>query len=265
MSLSDDVTFVLVEPEFGGNLGACARALKNTGFSRWALVDSRVEDWREARKMAVHAADVLERAARFESLPDAIADTHWVVGVSGRARSHPDRKPPFEPDELIRRLRKQPPGVRTALIFGSERTGLTNDHLGFCQDILTLPTSAACPSLNLASAVLLVAWEIRRARLAEKPVAEKPGIVADRLPVNRRELDGLLAHARRTLDLIGYLDKQNPQPVLDDLRKVFARSDLDRRELQMLRGIFHRMDVWISQHGGPPTPNQKRSKHDLEI
>jgi tRNA/rRNA methyltransferase len=102
--------------------------------------------------------------------------------------------------------------------------------------------------------VLLVAWEIRRAELeSTTPEIERERVTAE-------AIEALLSHARRTLDVIGYLDPQNPRLILDDLRKVLSRAELDPRELNMIRGIFHRMDVWISQHGGPPTPNQARRK-----
>jgi TrmH family RNA methyltransferase len=136
------------------------------------------------------------------------------------------------------------------LLFGPERTGLTNAQLGKCQDILTLPTSADFSSMNLAQAVLLVAWEIRKADL-------QPLVSASRnQTVTAGEIEELLAHMQRTLDNIGYLNPQNPDLILDDLRKVLSRATMDQRELSMLRGIFHKMDVFISDHGGPPTLNQ---------
>lgn len=253
MNLVERVDVILVEPAEAGNVGACARALKNMGFARFHLVDPRYQDVSEARKMAVHARDVLAATRVHPGLEQAIAGASWVVGVSGRPRTHPDRKPPIAPDALIERLRRLPAAARAALVFGPERTGLTNQQLGRCHDILAVPTAAAYPSMNLSHAVAVVAWELRRASL-EGDAAPAGG----REPITADDLEGLVGQARRTLEIIGYLDEQNPRLILDDLRKVFARAGLDPRELRMLRGIFHRMDVWIAQHGGPPTPNQQR-------
>ena len=254
MSLVDKVEVILVEPAEGGNVGSCARALKNMGFSSFNMIDPRYEDRKMARKMAVHAQDVLDSARVYQSIGEATKDAHWVVATSVRGRTHPERKPPMGPDEFTSRLRELPEGSKAALLFGPERTGLTNAQLGKCQDILTVPTSDDFASMNLAQAVMVIAWEIRKADL--QPVVEP----SRNQTVTAGEIEGLVAHMRRTLDIIEYLDTQNPNLILDDLRKVLSRAALDSRELSMLRGIFHRMDVYISEHGGPPTPNQSRDK-----
>lgn len=254
MSLIERVEVILVEPAEGGNVGSCARALKNMGFTSFNMVDPRYEDRPMAHKMAVHAQDVLDSARVLESIEEATQDAHWVVATSVRSRTHPERKPPMGPDEFIERLREMPDGSKAALLFGPERTGLTNTQLGKCQDILTIPTSAEFSSMNLAQAVMLVAWEIRKADL-------QPLVAPSRdQTVTAGQVDELLAHMRRTLKIIEYLDPQNPDLILDDLRKVLSRSALDKRELSMLRGIFHRMDVYIAEHGGPPTSNKPRGK-----
>jgi len=254
VSLTEKVEVILVEPAEGGNVGSCARALKNMGFASFDMVDPRYEDRPMARKMAVHAQDVLGSARVFGSIEEATRDAHWVVATSVRGRTHPERKPPMGPGEFIEKLRELPQGSKAALLFGPERTGLTNVQLGRCQDILTVPTSDEFSSMNLAQAVMLIAWEIRKADL--QPLVEP----SRNQTVTAGEIEGLVAHMRRTLDIIEYLDPQNPDLILDDLRKVLSRAALDSRELSMLRGIFHRMDVYIAEHGGPPTPNQPRRK-----
>jgi tRNA/rRNA methyltransferase len=252
MSLVDRVDIVLVEPSEGGNVGSCARALKNMGFRRLTIVRPQYDDPKNAIKMAVHAADLVEQAQIHQSMEDAIQSAAWVVGLSCRPRSHSDRKPPMAPEEFIAKLKQTPADSKVALVFGAERTGLTNAQLGLCQDIFTFPTCEEYPSMNLAQSVMLAAWEIRKADLAA-PIEQ-----AGREQVTAGELEGLISHLERTLEIIGYLNPQNPEHILRDLRKVLSRAKLDPRELSMLRGIFHRMDVWIAMHGGPPTPNQPR-------
>ncbi len=156
--LIERVAIALVEPAEGGNVGSCCRALVNCGFSGFSMVRPRVADWAEARKMAVHAASMLDAARTYDSLRAAVADAHWVVGVSGRPRSHPQGKQPIGLGDLTDRLRRLPAGGKAALVFGPERAGLTNAQLGLCQDILRLPTAEAYTSMNLAHAVLVVAW-----------------------------------------------------------------------------------------------------------
>ncbi|RME19912.1 MAG: RNA methyltransferase [Deltaproteobacteria bacterium] len=255
---STDIRFLLLSTEYGGNAGACARVLANLGFGPPVLVEPRFEDWAEARKFAVHAAGLLETAPRFDSLERAVADAHWVVGTSCRGRKHPDRKPPMGPEEFASRLRSLAAGEKAAVVFGPESTGLTNAELGLCQDILYLPTSPDYPSLNLAQAVALVAWEARKALGRE---AGREAGTAGRARVSAGEIEGLIGHMRRTLSVIGYLNPQNPDIVLDDLRKVLMRAEPDGRELAMLRGIFHKMDVWIDMHGGPENPNKKNRRN----
>jgi TrmH family RNA methyltransferase len=252
MRIRDRVDIILVEPVEGGNVGSAARALKNMGFSRLRLVNPQYAHERDARKMAVHAADLVESACVHATLEEAIQSASWVVGLSCRSRSHPERKLPIGPEEMLSRLAGLPDSSKTALVFGPEPTGLSNTHLGRCQDILSLPTSDAYPSMNLAHAVLVTAWEIRR--IDRQPREEHPA----REMVTAGDLDATMEHMRRTLDIIGFLDLQNPELILNDLRKVLQRATLDPRELRMLRGIFHRMDLWIANHGGPPTPNQPR-------
>ncbi len=264
MSLRDRIDFVLVETSEGGNVGSAARALANTGFSRLSLVRPAYDHPASALAHAVHADGLVREAKVFDSLKEAVAEAGWVVGISARARTHADRKPPLGPAELIAGLEALPKDTRVALVFGTERTGLSNAQLGICQDLLRLPTWPDYPSLNLAAAVLVVAWEIHRHELGFSSTApanpDMEQARAARKPLAAGAIEGLLSHAQRTLEIIGYLNPQNPRIVLDDLRKVFSRAGLDDRELSMFRGIFHKMDGWIAHHGGPPSPNQPRGQ-----
>lgn len=254
MNLFDRVCFVLVEPSQGGNVGSAARALANMGFSRLRLVRPVYSDEEAARRMAVHAYDRIEKAERFDHLADALADRHWVVATTGRGRAYPDRKPPLEPDNFLARLINRPAEEKIAVVFGPERIGLTAEQVGLCSDILRLPSADEYPVLNLAQAVLLVAYEIRRAALRSPTNLPSPSQRG--ASVSAEALDSLIAHCAHTLGVLGFLNPQNPRLILDDLRHVFSRAGLVERELAILRGVLHKMDAFISQHGGPPTPNQ---------
>ncbi len=248
--------FILIEPREAGNVGSVARALANMSFDSLVLVNPRYEDERQARKMAVHAVGLLTKARIYPTLEEAVSKVNWVVGLSCRPRTHPDRKPPMGPDDFGKRLATLPTDARVALVFGPEPCGLNNSQLGLCRDILTLPTASDYPSMNLAQAVMLIAWETRRAIVRGQGTARKEKTV-----VSAGELEKVLSHMKRTLSEIEYLNPQNPELILCELRKVLSRANLDKRELAMIRGIFHRMDVWMAFHGGPETPNKRRKKY----
>jgi TrmH family RNA methyltransferase len=245
--LLDRVRIVLVETGEGGNLGAAARAMRNTGLADLALVAPVLEDWYEARKRAVRARDLVEAAPRHAELGPAVADCAWVVGVSGRGRCDEATRPGIELQAFLTGLRALEPGARAALVFGSERVGLREPHLRLCHTVLRLPTDPAYPSLNLAAAVLVVAWEIRRAALELGQAAVAPSPVPAHPPATAGELEQLLGHLGRTLDRIGFLNPQNPEHILADLRRVLARARLDAREASILRGLLHRLEVWMQE------------------
>ena len=256
MSLLERVAIILVEPEGGANIGSSARALKTMGLSRLRLVRPQEDPLAPAAlKMAVHAEDVLRSASRHQSLEEAIAGDHWVIGATARPRDNPQRKLPLDPAAFSLRLRALSAGVRVALVFGPERCGLTNDQLGLCQDLLTWPTAPAYPVLNLAQAVLLAAWEVRRVALIET----RPGGAPEASPTagaTAGEIQGLIDHLAGTLARIGYLNSQNPRIALDELRAIFSRAELRPREFKMLRGIFHKMDGYAASRGGPTKPER---------
>jgi len=256
VSLLERVDFILVETEEGGNLGAAARVLMNLGIKTLKLVAPKVEDWQRARTLAVHAAELLDHAPRFERLGQAISGAHWVVGLSCRPRRDRDSHPPLDLEGFRRKLNRLSYDQRAALVFGPESCGLANHHLRLCHDVFTLPTSEEYPSLNLAQAVALAAWEVRLAAGLVKSTQRRKGLAAS------GELEKLMEHMRHTLTVIGFLTQKNPELALADLRRLIARARPQSREIQMLHGIFHCMDVWCSRHGGPPTPNEQNKKRN---
>jgi TrmH family RNA methyltransferase len=248
-----NLAVVLVEPAEGGNVGGCARAMANFGFADLRLVRPAF-DARQARMLAVHASPLLERAPRYSSLAEAVADAQVVLGTTSRLRDNPERRPFLDPVEFSQRLPSLA-GARLALVFGSERTGLTNADLALCHEVIRIPAHGGYPVLNLSHALAVLLWEIRR------------GEGGFALPVQRAEetaaaaeIEGLIEHARFTLTNLDFLNAQNPALALDALRLLVARARPSRREIQLLRGILHRMDLFIAAHGGPPTLNQPRGR-----
>ena len=160
------IRFVLMRPRNAENLGAAARALKNCGLSEWTWVRPEAEDLGPARRLAVHAEEVLDGARRADTLEEAVADCVWVVGTSSRKVEGKRRlSPRAVGEELVARAAQGP----VAVVFGDERSGLTNAEVERCHDLSAVPTDPSQPSINLAQAVLLYAYEVRMASLAAAP------------------------------------------------------------------------------------------------
>lgn len=153
------VRVVLVRPRNPENLGAVARAMRNFDLDDWAIVALGTHDFATARRVAVHAEALLDRPRLVATLDEAVADCAWVVGTSARKVRGKRR---LLPEEVGREAAARAPGL-TAIVFGEERSGLTGEELDRCHDLSAAPTGQAQPSLNLAQAVLLYAYEARRA------------------------------------------------------------------------------------------------------
>ena len=217
-----DVRFVLLRPRVPENLGAAARALKNFGWEDWGTVQCEVQDLTAARRMAVQAGATLEARKRWASLDEAIADRAWVVGTSSRKVPGKRRLTPRELAEEA--LRRGP----TALIFGDERSGLTNEELERCHALSTLPTTAAQPSVNLAQALLVYAYDLRQLALSEGPgtTGPRPTPATDaQLQVLREALVGTLRRG-------GFL-KDEGRPAPEQLLATLVRAGLSRAEAEL--------------------------------
>jgi tRNA/rRNA methyltransferase len=238
---------VLVEPQFDGNLGAAARALKNLGFTRLALVAPTADPGgREARMMAVEAGDVLAAAERHATLDTALRGAGAVVGLSRRLGKH--RQPHLAFDRLAPELRALADRGEIALLFGREDHGLSDAALDRATHLAYLPTDSAYDSFNLAQAVLLVAYELRRATRADYSAAPLSEVLAD-----DEAREGLYGHLQEAFVAIGFLSRDTVEPIMRRLRRLFGRVALTREEVQLLRGIA-RQTLWVARRAGLGTP-----------
>src|SRR5512138_1910113 len=160
------VRIVLLRPRMPENLGAVARAMRNFGLEDWAIAALGTHDFAAARRVAVHAEDLLDRPRVVATLDEAVADCAWVVGTSSR-RVRGKRR--LSPADVAREALARAPAGRTALVFGDERSGLTAAEADRCHDLSAIPAADEQPSLNLAQAVAVYAWELREAALAARP------------------------------------------------------------------------------------------------
>ena len=234
------VRIVLVNPSHPGNIGAVARAMKTMGLSELWLVEPRLFPHADATTRAAGADDLLASARICDSLDEALAGCRLVIGSSARPREI--RWPLLSPRAAAVQLVEAMSGGPVAMLFGRERTGLSNDELDRCQALVSIPTVADFASLNLASAVQVLAYEIRVAGLSGTPdVAGAAGTGSSR-PATADDLEGFFAHLERTLWTVEFLDPARPSRVLRRLRRMFARARPEEDEVRILRGILTQVD-----------------------
>ncbi len=218
------VRLVLLRPRNPENLGAIARVMKNFGLSDWAIAALGTHDFAAARRVAVHAEELLDRPRLVRTLDEAVADRAWVVGTSSRAVRGKRR---LSPEEVAREALARAGAGGTALVFGDERSGLTNEELHRCHDLSAIPSAAAQPSLNLAQAVLVYCYELRRAELASTPQRRPPSPGA-----TDAELVGVEEALREALRTGGFLAGPERHAVRD-LAAALRRGRLSRREARL--------------------------------
>jgi tRNA/rRNA methyltransferase len=249
---SEHFAFVLFHPRTAGNIGAAARALKNMGFADLRIVAARRPGGAAALKMAVHGRDVLEAAKVYPDLKSALADCTITVGTTARAGLYRNAARP--PREAIAELAALAPPNRIAFIFGPEDFGLTNRELKLCQRLITIPTSPDYHSLNLAQALLIVAYELRLACDAQ-PAAQLAAPVSLAAAV---EVDTMFERMARALVRIGFLPADNPDHIMFAIREIFGRTRLMVREVDILNGIARQIE-WYARGGREVAAAKRRA------
>ena len=246
----EKLKIVLVNTTHPGNIGAAARAMKTMGLEQLALVSPQRFPSAECTARAAGADDILARARIFSSPEEAVADCELVFGTSARTRSI--AWPEVTPETAARQIADHSgSGVGAAVLFGRESSGLSNEELELCHAMVRIPANAGFASLNIASAVQIICYEIGKQRLAretgngdeERPATPETdagsGPVDDAgPPVTIRDMEYLYQHIEQTLTDIGYLDPAHPRRLMRRLRRLFNRARLDSNEYNILRGIL---------------------------
>ena len=227
--MSAQVRIVLADPSHPGNIGSVARAMKNMGLTDLVLVRPRAFPHVEATALAAGAEDVLASAIVVDSVPAALADCGFVAATTSRPRSYHWEF--ATPRELAGRIVAMAPATRAALLFGSERYGLANEDLQYCNLLVRIPANPDYCSLNLAMAVQLLAYELLVAR--EQP---RSHIQLEAPLAEGAELEYFYAHLAQVLQQIEFRDRTGH--LMERLRRLFNRTQLDRNELNILRGIL---------------------------
>ncbi|MBT8085036.1 MAG: RNA methyltransferase [Woeseia sp.] len=230
------VRIVLVGTTHPGNIGACARAMKNMGLADLALVQPRYFPHEDATARASGATDVLDAARVFDTLDEAIGGCIYVAGASARSRTI--GWPTLLPRECAQELLKQAQTGTVAVVFGPEKSGLTNDDLDRCHTLLTIPTDPDFSSLNLAMAVQVLTYEMRVALLN----GTVPTFAPEAPLATAAELEHFYSHLEQVMTRSGFLDPANPRHLMRRLRRLFVRAAPDQNEINILRGLLAALD-----------------------
>lgn len=254
----DTIYFILVEPREPGNIGASARAIKNMGFKHLCLVNPHSPINDEARWLAHNAVDILDAAVIYPTVRDAINNTSLVVGTTRRMGKRRGLIIPVE--EGAHRILSLGGRNKIAILFGREDRGLFNHEVKECGFLMTIPSSKKQPSLNLAQAVLIIAYELSRAEYLpsneqkpEKDVSPDAGIVplsATRVPKmsTHRALTALHKRIEETLAILEYIpegDRDISGKIMQNLKHLIGRAGLTEWEVKMLHGICSRIEKKI--------------------
>lgn len=236
-----DLRIVLVEPQHPGNIGSAARAMRTMGLKQLVLVAPHAFPHREADAMAAGADDVLAAAQVHATLDDALADCRFVLGCSARRRHV--QLDEYGPSEAVSALATASVDGPVALLFGRERTGLTNEELQRCNGSVFIPSDPSFSSLNLGASVQVLSYEWRllclggRTATAPRPLSQE---VAERddPPATHAQMEGLFGHFDDTLHDIDFHKGRAPDTVMQRLRRLLLRAAPDEREVRVLRGIL---------------------------
>lgn len=238
-SLFTRLRFVLVETSRAGNVGSVARAMKTMGFSDLVLVSPRCDDPLhdpEAVAFASGAIDVLQGARIVNSIGDALDGCNFAAAVSARLREF--SPPVWTPREFSAHAAGTD-DLHPALILGNERFGLPNQIVEQCNVLINIPANPEYSSLNLSQAAQVLAYECRLAAQGENRTQEGIGFHGEAASV--AQIDGMYAHLEEALVAIGFLNASNPKKLMPRLKRLFARTQLETEEVNILRGIARQM------------------------
>lgn len=221
---------VLVEPREAGNVGACARVMKNFGFDDLVIVGEHPQLLPVAGWWASGAGDLLARARFTATLGEALADAHLTVATTSmRGRTTPAD---FTPRQLEMEFASLAADQTLALVFGREDSGLTRDELVQCQRYAAIPTDESFPTMNLAQAVGVFCFALSSVEQAARPRELAPAALVERM---HERLESLLLEA-------GFLHANNPARIYDEVRAMIGRASLDEREVTIILGMLRQIE-----------------------
>jgi len=247
MKILDRIKIVLVNTSHPGNIGATARAMANMGLTKLALVQPLEYPSMQATARAAGADDVLDEAQLFPTLAEAVADCSHVYGTTARLRSI--TWPEYSPQELAEQLRDTQGEENIALVFGRERSGLTNEELDLCQALVHIPVDDRHSSLNLASAVMVVAFSIRSALLVPQTGEPTVGNKHASPPATSEQIQFYFDSLDAMLNKISFY-KGNATRVMRKLRRLYYKAEPSKEDVQILLGTIAAINAELEKGEG---------------
>ena len=235
----ENIKIVMVETTHPGNIGAAARAMKNMCLSQLVLVNPKCPIGERAYSRGSGANNILDERVLVDTLPEAVSDCRLVVGTSARLRSL--AWPELTPESLAQKIGVSSDDEKVAIVFGREHAGLTNEELKHCNYTVTIPTNPDFSSLNVASAIQVVSYEVYKIFNAEidQDIPENHEPIAD-----GAELEGYFAHLEQVLISTDFLNKDNPRQMMKRLRRLYQRAEPSKNEVNILRGILSSVEKY---------------------
>ena len=230
------VRVVLCETTHPGNIGAAARAMKTMGLAHLVLVKPKHFPHPDAEAFATGADDELAAARVCDDLDEALAGT--VLAIAATARHRDLAHEVLDCRQACARLATVEHGGDVALVFGTERSGLTAKQIGRCHVIAMIPTSDEFSSLNLAQAVQVFAYELRMAALGSPALAQHASSREGTEPATHEEMEGFYQQLEQSFYATGFLDPQEPKRLMQRMRRLFARARTEKTEVNILRGFL---------------------------
>jgi len=233
----DSVEIVLVGTLQGGNVGSVARAMKNMGLSCLKLAGLQCGIDAQARWMATHAGDILDSARAYPDLRGAVAGAQYVIGTTARGRRF---RTLLTPGRMAEKVLGLVPGNRVAIVFGREDSGLTNDELELCDEAVTIPAAPDMTSLNVAQAVMIIAYE-----LFCRAGSWGPAAAGGRLATSGEQQE-MYDHLRTLLVDTGFLNPHNPDIALGKIKRLLTRAGLTAKDVSLIRGVARQLQWYVN-------------------
>lgn len=230
----ENIRIVMINTSHPGNIGAAARVMKNMGLTRLYLVDPKRFPDPEATAMASGADDLLSQAIVSQTLEQALEGCHLVMGSTARERKIQHEF--VDAREAAQQAYGESATQQVALVFGRERTGMTNEEIGLCHKLINIPTNTQYSSLNVASAIQIVSYELMMASCntpSNKPENTQPAEYASSDAMER-----FYQQLQQTLIDIDFLNPEQSPQLMPKLRHLYNRSRLRQEEVNILRGIL---------------------------
>ncbi len=234
--IRENLHFVLVEPDAPGNVGSVARALKTSGFEKLTLVNPCELDHPELRMFAHRSRDIVDNAQMVSSFEQAISDKHLVVATTMRKRSF--RFPFYTPEEISEKILSVAIEQPVAIVFGSERNGLSNDQLLACHLHSSIPTATQNPSLNLAQSVMIYAHTFFM-KMNEIDVSYAFELAS------QNELEKFYEHLQAALDSVHFVSRDGVENFITRFRRLIGRSMAEHRDVRLLHKLLQIFETRI--------------------